>query len=231
MRKVPMLVALVAAIVVLVVPHQVDAASIVLRTGVDGGLNPLGENVTDPLWDISVQGGGFVDAEVVNSEVICCGMETVAPVARWISDPSVTDGSPSTGWGIGPTAIARRTFDLTGFDLSTTSLSGAWRVADNRAGVFINGNLIVGTDDGGAGWDNNQLLTAGPAFFIPGLNVIELRGFSQNSTWDGFWLDATIQDSPTTPPVPEPTTVALMAFGVAAAAARARGRARKSSRI
>jgi hypothetical protein len=125
--------------------------------------------------------------------VICCGMETVAGTARWISDPSITDGSPSTNWGVGPLATARRTFDLTGFDLATTSLSGVWRVADQRQGVYSNGTLIAGTTaDGGSAraFDQAIAVAAGSPLWLPGVNTLELRGTSINSGWDGFWLDA-----------------------------------------
>src|SRR5262245_10217975 len=117
-------------------------AVIFVRTGVDATLTPLGENVADPFWEISVRSLPLVAAEVVNVEVICCDMDTASANARWISDPSVTAGSPSTNWGVGETAIARRTFDLTGFNLSTTSMTGVWRVADGRFGVYLNGVLI-----------------------------------------------------------------------------------------
>ena len=193
-----------------------SAAVIEIRTGVDAALNPLGENVEDPFWQISVQGGGFTAAEVVNSEVICCGMESVAGTARWISDPSVTDGSAATGWGFGQLAVARRTFDLTGFDLASTSLSGNWRVADSRFGVYLNDVLIAAeTANGGSAWDFDQAISvaAGSGLFVAGVNVLELRGTSGNSTWDGFWLDATIEDEG--PSVPEPALLALLGIGLA----------------
>jgi hypothetical protein len=202
----------------LLVSARADAASIILRTGVDAALTVLGENATDPFWNISVQSLAATDAEVVNAEVICCGMETATNSAAWISDPSVTKPSPGTGWGIGLIAVASRTFDLTGFDLSTVNLAGNWRVADNRQGVFINGNLIAGTNNGANGWFSDQALAAGPAFFINGLNTIELKGTSQNSSWDGFWLDATVEGElldvdPS--PVPEPGTISMIGLGVA----------------
>jgi hypothetical protein len=202
----------------LMVSARAEAASIVLRTGVDAALTVLGENATDPFWNISVQSLAATDAEVVNAEVICCDMDTVSNTAAWISDPSVTKPSPGTAWGVGLIAVASRTFDLTGFDLDTVSLSGLWRVADNRRGVFINGNLIVGTDNGANGWFSDQALSAGPSFFINGLNTIELKGTSQNSSWDGFWLDATVTgelDEVTPSPVPEPGTVSMIGLGIA----------------
>ncbi|BCS34719.2 hypothetical protein TBR22_A39450 [Luteitalea sp. TBR-22] len=208
----------------------VSAASLTIRTGVDAGGAVLGSGVADPLWTISVQGGAFVAAEVAapGHPIICCGMETVSSTARWISDPSISTGSAATGWGVGPTAIARRSFDLSAFDLSTVALTGFWRVADNRRGVFINGNLLPGTNDGGAGWNNDQALNlaAGSGFFVQGQNVIEIRGTSQNSNWDGFWLDVTLEgrDRNGGGTVPEPTTLALMGTALLGAVTRRRRR-------
>jgi hypothetical protein len=199
----------------LLVSARADAASIVLRTGVDAALTVLGENATDPFWNISVQSLAATDAEVVNAEVICCSMDTVSNTAAWISDPSVTKGSPGTGWGIGLIAVASRTFDLTGFDLDTVSINGTWRVADRRQGIFINGNLLAGTNDNANGWDNDQVFASALPFFVAGVNTIELKGTSVNSSWDAFWLDATVEGElhPTT--VPEPGTISMIGLGVA----------------
>jgi hypothetical protein len=195
------------------------ADTIFLRTGVDSLLNVLGENATDPFWNISVQSQAATDAEVVNAEVICCGMETVNNLAAWISDPSVTKGSAGTSWGINQTAVATRTFDLTGFDIDTIQMNGAWRVADRRLGIFINGTLLPGTDDGGFAWDTDELIfAAGPQFFVAGLNTIELRGDSVNSQFDGFWFSAVIdgeREDVDPSPVPEPGTVSMIGLGVA----------------
>jgi hypothetical protein len=201
------------------VPAMGHATTITLRTGVDAGLTPLGQNVADPFWTISVQGGAFVPAEVVNSQVICCGMATVTAEARWISDPSVTAGSATTGWGVGPTAIVRRSFDLTGIDLATVALNGAWRVADNRQGVYLNGHLLTGTATG-AGYQADQTIQvlAASGFFLPGVNVLELRGTSANSQFDGFWFSGTVTGDPIA--VAEPATLTLLALGLASVRAR-----------
>jgi PEP-CTERM motif-containing protein len=224
MSKVRRLLILCAVAAVVLIPQHAAASSITIRTGVDAALNPLGPNTADPFWQISVQSGPFSAAEVVNSEVICCGMQTAGAQARWISDSSVQAGSPNTGWGVGPVAVARRSFDLTGFNLATTSLTGNWRVADSRFGVFLNGILIPGTATFAFGFDADQALSAGPGFFVPGVNLLELRGNSVNSQWDGFWLDATVRDGIAA--VPEPGTLTLLGLGIAGLrAARARRRA------
>jgi len=203
------------------VPASIQAVTITLRTGVDAALTPLGQNVADPFWTISVQGGGFVPAEVVNTQVICCGMATVTAEARWISDPSVTAGSSNTGWGVGKTAFARRSFDLTGIDLATVALTGNWRVADTRQGVYLNGNLLTGTNTG-AGYQSDQAIQvlAASGFFLPGVNVLELRGTSGNAFSDGFWFSGTVTGNPIV--AAEPATLALLGLGLASVRAARR---------
>ncbi len=203
------------------VSGSAQAVTITLRTGVDAALTPLGQNVADPFWTISVKGGGFVAAEVVNTELICCGMATVTAEARWISDPSISAGSNATGWGINQTVFVHRSFDLTGFDLATVALNGAWRVADDRQGVYLNGHLLAGTT-GANGYQANQTIQvlAASGFFAQGVNVLELRGTSTNSQFDGFWFSGTVTGD--TIPAAEPATLTLLGLGLASVRAARR---------
>jgi hypothetical protein len=207
----------------ILLPRTAAASSLTLLTGVNAGGTVLAAGTLDPFWTISVQGGGFAAAKVLFPAQICCGMETAGTQAAWISDPTVTSGSANTGWGVGPTAIARRTFDLTGFDLGTTGLAGSWRVADFRGGIYLNGTLIAAATAVSAGlicpcdWQIDQAFSVvnGSPLFLPGLNVLELRGSSTNSQFDGFWLAATVRDAGTSTAVPEPATLTFLGLGLA----------------
>lgn len=198
------------------------SASVLLNTGVASDGSVLSAGTIDPFWTISTNGTLFSAARVaypgsypdLSSGQTCCGMDTVAGTAAWITTPSVVATSPTTGWGIANTVYARRLFDLSGYDLSTVTLSGRWRVADLSYGIYINGFLVPSTVYAGYTFATDQLfsLAAGSGFFQSGSNTIELRGQSVNDVWDALWLDAQVSGRSTS--VPEPTTMALLLAGL-----------------
>ncbi len=201
------------------------AAPIQLNTGVTAGGATLSAGSLDPFWTISTDGINFSTAKVAypgaypnyNSGQTCCGMETVSADAAWITTPSVVSTSPTTGWGVNNTVYARKLFDLSGYDLNTVSLSGKWRVADADYGIYINGNLVTGTNTHAHSFMQDQAfsLSAGSGSFVAGNNTIELRGQSVNNVWDAFWLAGTVQGQPASTSVPEPATLALLSLGLA----------------
>lgn len=200
----------------------VGSASVLLNTGVASDGSALSAGTIDPFWTISTDGTLFSAARVAypgsypnfSSGQTCCGMDSVAGTATWITTPSVVATSPTTGWGISNMVYARRSFDLSGYDLSTVALSGSWRVADLSYGIYINGFLVPSTIYGGYTFATDQLfsLAAGSGFFQSGSNTIELRGQSVNNVWDAFWLDAQVSGRSTS--VPEPATTALLLAGL-----------------
>jgi hypothetical protein len=199
------------------------AQPINVSTGINAGGAPLADGAADPFWTISVQGGAFNPAVVMFPVGQCCGMETVdASVAKWITDQS-TPGSASTGWGIGPVAVLQRTFDLSGYDLSSVSLTGEWRAADDLVGMFLNGNEIVGTTNSAWASDHPLSVLAASGFFVSGVNTIEVRAVSGNSTWDGFYMNAAVAGQQISA-VPEPASVALVATGAVVLLGAARRR-------
>ncbi len=213
---------LLACALIAALPVHADVVNVDLHSGIDSLGNVLAAGSIDPFWTISTDGVNFSSARVAypgaypdyGSGQICCGMETVDGTAAWITTPGVVATNPTTGWGYGM-VYARRGIDLTGYDLDSVSLNGRWRVADVTYGVYVNGNLIPGTN-----WqqyafssDFSFNLAAGSGFFVNDVNTIELRGQSVNNVWDGFWVSTTMAGN-VTPPVPEPETYALMLAGL-----------------
>jgi hypothetical protein len=199
------------------------SADIVVRTGVDGANAVMASGSTDSDWTISTNGGSsFAAAKVLYPIQTCCGMASVAGTAAWISDPSITDSSAATSWGVGSTVYLRHSFDLSGYDLATVAFSGIWRVADNTLGIYLNGDLISGTTIDGT-WFSDWALSVGTgsSSFLQGVNTLEVRANSINSSWDGLWMDGTVtgRQSGT---VPVPATLALTVLGLGLVAAQRR---------
>ncbi len=193
-----------------------------LNTGLATGGSVLAAGSIDPYWTISTDGSHFTAARVAypgaypdyGSGQICCGMESVDGSAAWITTPSVVATSPTTGWGTFRNVFARRAFDLSGYDLASVGFSGRWRVADLAFGIYVNGHLVAGTNTGSYAFGGDQAFSvaAGSGVFLPGMNVVELRGQSVNDVWDAFYLTGAV--SGTLAPVPEPETYALMLAGL-----------------
>ena len=208
------------------------AAPIVVRTGVDAGLGVLGSGSLDPAWTISTDGGGtFGAAKVLYSVAQCCGMATVTGEAAWISDASSNAANASSAWGINRNVYLRRSFDLSGYDLSTVFLTGLWRLADWTFGIYLNGALITGTDIGNCGGDQGACGTwfsdhalnvaAGGTGFVSGMNTLEFRGQSINSVYDGLWFSGTVDGRK----LPEPGSLLLVGAALLGLAAARRCRA------
>ena len=204
-----------ACIVASLVVAGESHAQINVNTGTNAGGALLADLALDPYWTISLNGGStFTAAKAASSTnpIIYPGMcNTNCVNANWVLVPSINGTNTNTAWGVRNAVNARRTFDLTGYNLATVSLNGFFRIADNSFGAFLNGVYIPGSIIGTDTWGFDNALTAN-AGFVNGINTLELRGESYNSNWDGFYVEAVVQGVNNV--VPEPSTYALMGLGL-----------------
>lgn len=205
-----------AALAVMAVAAPVHAQSIALNTGMSGpnGNVAIAAGGADANWQISTNGSTFASSVVTYPVNQCCSMETVPSTAQWVSVQTQPD-SPQSGWGVNNTVYLRRTFSLFGFNLNTVSMNLTWRVADNLVGIWLNGTQIEGPIGGTWSADRTLALAAGSALWLQGDNVLEFRGTSGNSQWDGFYVTGSVQGRPAdVGVVPEPSTYALLGTGL-----------------
>lgn len=201
---------------------QVRADTISLfNTGVDTGGTPLAGGSVDPHWSI-VAGPGITspaDAFVVNDQS-GLGAYAQSSASHWIWVNA--DGSDV----VGSTYTFRLTFDLTGLNPATASISGSWAV-DNFGSINLNGSPAIGSgvlslsDSSG---DNFQFfhdftITGG---FVAGINTLD---FLAVDTGEPGAVNVTNLTGAGTSAVPESGTLVLFGMGIACLAARVGRRA------
>jgi VPDSG-CTERM motif len=117
--------------------HQVRADTFSLfNTGVDSSGTPLPGGSIDPHWSI-VAGPSTGAAFVVTNQLV--GTYAQSSVSRWIWVNANGGGDVN-----GANYTFRLTFDLTGFDPASVSISGSWGV-DNNGSIMLDGSPAIGT--------------------------------------------------------------------------------------
>lgn len=201
-------------------PVKADVITTLFNTGVDNAGSPLGGNMVDPHWSITVNPSGS------GSNAYTTVADGFPLPGAWLSNPaSAAWIQPTSGTA---TILAAGTytystnFSLAGFDPTTASISFR-AAADNRiSGVFLNGNN-VGFSYSGPG-NNGEAFTAfspeftvsNPAFFQDGLNQLQFQVVNDPLNPDCY--------DPCNPTglivkvkgcaVPEPSTFALVGAGL-----------------
>lgn len=211
----PCLLPALLATVLAVTPRA--QAQINLSTGLSAGGAALAEGASDPFWSISTIGNSYIPQSAVvlydaDNATCHCGILANAPTGQWISDVAQVNNT----WGIGPTVFASRTFDLTGYNLSSVTLTGNFSVMDSNIGLFLNGFLIPGTTvlyPPNLPW---QYLTSFStnSGFNAGINTLEFQSNSSNSIYDGVMLRDTWVNGEQSNTVPEPASMVLFSTGL-----------------
>jgi hypothetical protein len=129
--------------------------------------------------------------------------------SRWIS--MTATGNPGNN-----TTVYRLTFDLTGFDFTTASITGSFG-ADNSGAVLLNG-AATGFTSNGFGSLSDFTLTSG---FVAGINTLDfsVTDFGPPGALRVDNLTGTVGE------VPEPAMLGLFGLGAIGLAAARRRRA------
>jgi hypothetical protein len=217
-------------ILVLLLGAQANAGGITLfNTGVDASGTPLPLGSLDPHWSI-IAGPGITSP---TPAVVLADQRAGDPYSQSLDSEWVWVHAN----GVAATHVPyvfQLTFNLTGFNPATATLSGSWSV-DNIGKILLNGSASVGSGalslgerDGGSNYGtlHSFSITGG---FISGVNTLDFRAVDLGDIGGLNVTDLKLAASPliSTAGVPEPSTLVMLAIGavtVAAFARRCRGR-------
>lgn len=196
------LLAVVAVALFAVISQTAWAGSINVSTGLDssGALITTGGQ-GDANWTV---GGNPAQVVVSTSADWYGGWVADGPNSDWIA---INAGTAHNGPA--PYTFST-TFDLTGYDLSTVSLSGFWTIDDGGM-LDLNGNQIDSLSVNNNPWTSLHSFSTISSYFLPGINTLSITITDSDNTYEGVRL----QGSVTGTTVPEPATLSLTLLGLA----------------
>ncbi|MGH7134726.1 MAG: PEP-CTERM sorting domain-containing protein, partial [Pirellulales bacterium] len=192
----------------LTTPYSASADVILLpSTGTDSMGNALPAGSLDPHYMVSGPGtsGVFQSAAVLSS--LWSAWVPDSTTSAWIGWKDDSDTSPHGNYDY------RLTFNLTGYDPSTVSLTGRW-AADQYGSIDLNGSSTgVSVPDGNWNEANDPNLTSFTisSGFVSGTNTLDFI-VNEPDGYDGLRVQD-LQMSATPSAVPEPSSLTL--FGMA----------------
>ncbi len=175
------------------------------------GLNASNTLITtgaqpDAYWTVSEQAGGNGPAQTVypNNADWYSGWLANGPNSDWIArNANVTNN------GAAPYTFTR-TFDLTGYNLATVSLSGAWAI-DDQGTLNLNGTPI--STLGSGAWGALTTFSASTGF-IAGVNTLSMTITADDQFLEAVRLDGTLTGQLGGTATPEPSTSFLLVSGL-----------------
>jgi len=192
-------------------PHAHAAAITLFDTGVDAKGKPAANGAAEMHYSMTGPSGSAGAVRVANSA-------NGFPILPWMGDDS------SSAW-IGPngsdlsgpvgTYTYRVSFDLSGLNPRTASISGLWSMDDVGQDILING---ISTGATGNGFSSFQAFTIDKGF-KDGLNTIDFKVFNGGGP-TGLRVEMTGAAA-----VPEPASMTLIAAGLLGLGALRRKRA------
>lgn len=194
---------------------QMFCATINLATGLDGSGNLITAGGTsDANWTVvDPTGGTAAAAQVVSSSSadFFGGWVANGPNSDWIAaNANTTNNGPA------PYTFTR-TFDLTGFDSTSASLTGGMWTIDDGGTLALNGTTL-GTL-GSGNWTSLHAFTAPSSDFLPGVNTLTITITSSDQFEEGVRLEGNLSVNRLIAGVPEPSTFVLLGLGLVAGAA------------
>ena len=171
------------------------------NTGVDAAGAPLPIGAIDSHYTLVEFDVGAIAPQVISAHPSWVPAPTDA---AWIGPaPVSTGGTPSALY------IYATTFDLTGFDHTTATISGSW-ASDDTASMYLNG---VNTGIPAQSFDTlaDFALTSN---FVAGVNTIEFKVTNSDFPFTNptGLLISNLQGDAV--PVPEPSTLLLIGSGL-----------------
>jgi hypothetical protein len=183
---------------VLLAMGQAEAAIINLATGLDASDNLITTgNTPDSHW---TNGGNPAKVVASNNNGWYWGWVANGPNSSWIAI------NPNSAYGNSQGTYSR-TFDLTGYNLSTVSIAGDWTL-DDQGVLELNGHVLANLYDGDWVSLHAFSVAVGSPYFLPGLNTLSIRSTWTDNLWEGVRLEGALVGE-RAPSVPEPTTLII----------------------